>query len=80
MTGVTVDQRLSQELQKAEGGLEVYDDTGKILGLFTPCRQSLSEIYERAKAAVTDEELQAALAEPGGCELPEFWRRHEAQP
>jgi hypothetical protein len=79
MTSLIVDRRLSQELQKAEDCLEIYDDTGKILGLFTPCRHTLSEIYERAKSAVTDEELEAAAAEPGGRELTEFWRQHEAQ-
>jgi hypothetical protein len=64
MSKVIVDPETKARLENLDKELKVYDESGAKLGAFVPEPQNLAEIYEWARNAVTDEELEAARRDP----------------
>lgn len=76
---VVVDEKLRSELKDAQGRVTVCDEAGETLGYFVPATEELRQLYELAKAAFSDEELQRALTETGGRPLTEILADLERQ-
>jgi hypothetical protein len=75
MTKLTLDPQLRAKLNGLNEQIEVCDETGKTVGHFLPEAVYRKFIYAWLNAQVTDEELEQAAQEPGGCSLAEIWKK-----
>ncbi len=64
MTSVIADEGLKSKLKGFSESLEIRDESGSVVGYFQPAPINDHEIYERAKAEFTEEELEAARRDP----------------
>ena len=79
MTTVVVDNGLRDQLTLGQSPVEICDETGRRIGLFIPSTESDRELWEWARGAFSDEELDRAAQEPGGCTLDEILAKLQAQ-
>ena len=75
MTKMTVDDALRAKLNGLSVALELCDQSGQTLGHFLPRDAYLRLLYARARAQITDEEIEAARQQTGGRPLREIWQR-----
>jgi hypothetical protein len=66
MNKVILDESLRSKLQNLETELEFCDESGCTLGYFLPSVERDRLLYDRARAQITDEELERRRQEPGG--------------
>ncbi len=66
MTRVIADEHLKDRLKSSEEQLEICDENGRILGVFQPILHpdNHRELYDWAKAQITEEELERARNSP----------------
>jgi len=69
MNHAVIPDPLKSQIAGFSGPTELRDQSGCVLGVFTPAIRRLPGEPED-----TLEELEAALAEPGGSTLEEIWR------
>lgn len=62
MTRIIVDPQTRTKLLNLTEPLDLCDESGKLLGVFTPLSEL--EAAERARPPITDEELARRLSEP----------------
>ena len=62
MTRVTLDAQMREKLSGLAHSVDLCDESGKVLGTFTPLTER--EAAERARPAITAEELERRRAEP----------------
>lgn len=79
MTRVVVDTSVITKLNNLNSALELCNESGVTLGHFYPVADRKRELYDWAKAAFSDEELDAAEREPGGVTTEELLARLNAQ-
>jgi len=65
MDKLTIDSSLRDRLGGLQSGLELCDETGQTLGYFVPVVHDDPELYRRAAAQISDEELERRRREPG---------------
>jgi|SRR5262249_52912939 len=75
MTKLTLDPQLREKLNGLDEQIEVCDEAGKTVGHFLPEAIYRKFVYAWLNAQVTDEELEQAAQEPGGCSLAEIWKK-----
>ena len=66
MTRVVVDASLQVKLPQVDSSFEFCDESGRTLGYYVPAADQLRPLYDRARAAFTDEEIERARREPRG--------------
>ena len=64
MTRVIADEGLKAKLKDFSEYLEICDESGRIVGCFQPMPVHDREIYDWAKAAFTNEEIELAKQDP----------------
>ena len=77
MTRVTIDNELKQKLLNSDGIVELYDESGNLVGRAAP-NQNEGIVWDEVFPELTDEEVQKRLnsSEPGLTteEVKEFLR------
>ena len=71
MDKVRVEPLVRAKLCNLDSRLELCDESGKTLGYFVPVSEQHRLLYAWARAEFTDEEIEAARAEPGGLPIAE---------
>jgi len=80
MSTLVADVSLSEKLGQVRDLASIEDQTGRLLGYFTPAWIAPDELqtYSRAAAYFTRERMAEAKANAGaGCSLAEFWSQLE---
>lgn len=77
MTQLTIDQALGQRLLSAEGPVELHDETGKLVGYFSPAVDP--ELYQGVDSPLSEEELRRREQSGGGRTLAEILRDLESR-
>jgi hypothetical protein len=73
MTKLIIDAGLSQKLAGAGGEVELCDENGRTLGVFVPAPPTCDDrVYSEAREALTREQIDMAIEEPGGRSLEEI--------
>ncbi|MFQ5734726.1 MAG: hypothetical protein ACE5KM_22560 [Planctomycetaceae bacterium] len=72
MNKVIVDEELRTRLQNLDVQIEFCDETGATLGYFRPVSAEERDVYDWAKRAFSDEEIEAARNEEGGLTTQEL--------
>jgi hypothetical protein len=75
MTRVVVDASLQVKLPQVDSSFEFCDESGRTLGYYIPAADQLRPLYDWARAAFTDEEIQRARREPPGPTTAELLAR-----
>ena len=70
MTRVTIDANVLAKLKGLDHVVELCDDTGQVVGLFTPVADR--SLYENVEVPFTSEELDRFEHEPGGLPLKDI--------
>ena len=70
MTRVTIDGNVLAKLKGLDHVVELCDDAGQVVGLFTPTAGR--SLYENVEAPFTSEELDRFENEPGGLPLKDI--------
>jgi hypothetical protein len=78
MSKVTLDKATLAKLMSNGGQVEVYDESGNVVGYFRT--RADKELYEKLEIPFTEEELRRAEEEPGGRTLAEIWADLEKRP
>ena len=79
MTRVVVDASLQVKLPHVDSSFEFCDESGRTLGYYVPAADQLRPLYDRARAALTDEEIERARREPRGLTTVEVLARLKDQ-
>jgi hypothetical protein len=79
MTRIQVDSEVLSKLNNLDSTLELCNESGVTLGHFYPAADRKRKLYEWAKTAFSDEELEAAEREPGGVTTEELLARLKAR-
>ncbi len=80
MSRIVMDDSLRDKLAGLTEPTEVRGPDGRVVGYFLPEADYLRMAYDWAKAEASDEELDAAMRQPGGMTLAEFCDSRRAQP
>ena len=78
MKRVMVDAGIVSKLAGLNSSMEFCDSAGGTLGHFVPVADRKRALYDSAKTAFADEEINAAKREPGGVATEELLRRLKA--
>ncbi len=70
MSKLVLDRETAAKFQQLEQGVEVCDESGRILGYFSP--RPDPSIYENIEPPISDEELERRANEGGGRTLAEI--------
>ena len=70
MTRVTIDANVLAKLKGLNHVVELCDDAGRVVGLFTPVANQT--LYEDVEVPFTSEELDRFENEPGGLPLKDI--------
>ena len=70
MTRVTIDANILEKLKGLGEVVELCDDTGQVVGLFTPVADR--SLYDNVEIPFTSEELDRFEQEPGGRPLKDI--------
>lgn len=73
MVRIVVDKEMRERLGGLDDQLEIFDESGRVLGRFLPLRESKLAHIE-ALCPYTREELDAMATETGGRSLAEIWK------
>ena len=57
MIHITADAELQAKLSGLEGPAEILDESGKVIGYFTPADQEEQDLYQRAVAKFDRDEM-----------------------
>ncbi len=79
MTRVVVDASLQVKLPRVDSSFEFCDESGTTLGYYVPAADQLRTLYDAARAAFTDEEIERARREPRGPATAEVLARLKDQ-
>jgi hypothetical protein len=66
MNRIVVDTSLRSRLDNLDFPLELCDEGGATLGYFVPAAERQRELYQWARTAFSDEDIERARREPGG--------------
>jgi hypothetical protein len=72
MSKVILDDDLRAKLNGLTETVEVCESTGRVLGFFVPRDEYLKDLYAKARAAVTDDEIERLRGQTGGRPLKEI--------
>lgn len=78
MTTIQIDKELSNRLTSGEQTVVVCDEAGNRIGVFVR-DETEEELYRRAQAMFSDEELERARREPGRYTLQEILNELQRQ-
>ena len=79
MTRVVVDTNVLAKLNNLNSELELCDESGVTLGHFYPAADRKRQLYDWAKTAISEEEIEAACRQPGGVTTEELLARLNAR-
>jgi hypothetical protein len=78
---VVIDPQVCDQLLRPDASLELCDETGRTLGqffgCFVPSPEGLPWVYEWAKSAFSEEEIESAKQQTGGRTIHEILQRLE---
>lgn len=77
MSSITVDQETQAKLANFKHDVEIRDEAGRLLGLFTPAEELFT--YNGISAPITKEEVDRRSKEGGGRSLREILSDLERQ-
>ncbi len=66
MDKIVLDTAIAGQLAHASAHVPICDPSGHTLGYFVPAAEHDREVYDWAKAQISDEELDRRAKEPGG--------------
>jgi len=72
MTAVEIQRDLKDRLSAGGQPVQLRDEEGHLVGFFVPADSGDVELWERARSAFTEEEIQQARQETGGQPLSEI--------
>lgn len=77
MTRLTVNSSLREKLTSSGQLTELCDESGRTIGYFHPVRphggeESITDEMRKWADGISDEEIEQALNEPGGCTTEEL--------
>jgi hypothetical protein len=79
MNRVVVDAAVLSKLDNLSSALELCDEAGVTLGYFLPAAGREREVYDWARGAFSDEEIEAARQQSGGVTTEELLARLTAR-
>jgi hypothetical protein len=71
MNQLLVDDELRSKLDDLSHGIELRDESGRVVGYFVPASSSEEADDARVSSMFSDEEIAAARNEPGGLTIEE---------
>ncbi len=74
MTRLTIDPVFQQQLLASHDKVALCDESGRTIGYFMPV-VSDDEVLRWARHEISDEEIEEALQQPGGCTTEELVER-----
>jgi hypothetical protein len=79
MNRIVVDTAVLSKLDNLSSALELCDEAGVTLGYFVPAAERKREIYAWARTAFSDEDIERARRQEGGCTTEELLSRLGSQ-
>jgi len=80
MTQVTIDPGIRAQLRNLAEPLEILDEDGRVLGVFSPISTPGRLRYEDVEVPFTNEEVQRLLQQPPGRPLADILADLKKQP
>jgi hypothetical protein len=72
---ITVDMSMRSQLDNLDSPLELCDESGARLGFFLPSADRQRALYDQARAAFSDEDIERARQQTGGATTEEVLSR-----
>jgi hypothetical protein len=80
MTRVTVDAAIRARLHNFAEPLEILDEEGKVLGVFSPIPSAERALYKDVEVPLADEDIDRLLQQPPGRPLSDILADLQKQP
>ena len=77
MTHLQIQQELANRLISSRDAVELRTEEGVLVGYFVPAQEGDQGLWEKARSAFSDEEVERARREPGGSTLQEILQELE---